>query len=239
MVATYLRGRLGNNMYQYAYIRSVAERLNVDFSIHECGQGDFNQIDDIFPHLEIKKNVGLYSERMEEWNYDFKESFYNLNDNTITYGFFQNHMYSNREDVKKWFKIDLDNKQNEELNELLELYNPNEYCFINFRGTDFLEVDAWITDKYFFKNAQTMTKRKKYLVITDDIENAKNTIKADSYIAPNYKIALKLMTLSKELIIPAWTSFGWWGAWLSNSDLIIAPDIDNISYNKNEVFKYI
>lgn len=239
MIATYFRGRLGNNMYQYAYIRSAAERLNLNFSIHKSDQGNFEQFDDIFPHLNIDKNKGKFKYRLEEFNYDFKENFYNLKDETITYGFFQNHMYFKREDVKKWFIIYLDENQNRELDDLIKLYDPNEYCYINFRGTDFLNVDSWITDKNFFSNAQNLTKRKKYLVITDDIKNAKININAHNYIAPNYKIALKLMTLSKELIIPAWTSFGWWGAWLSNADLIIAPNIDHICYNKNEIFKYI
>ena len=91
-----------------------------------------------------------------------------------------------------------------------------------------------VSNKDFFERAKNQTKRKKYLVITDDIENAKININADAYFNPNFKIALKLMTLSKELIIPAWTSFGWWGAWLSESEKIWAPDITDICYNKND-----
>jgi hypothetical protein len=239
MIGVYFRGRLGNNMYQYAYIRSVSERLNLEFTIHESPQGNFEQFDDIFPHLNYKKNVGSFTKMLEEINYDFKEDLYYLKDDTIAYGFFQNHMYSQREKVKIWFQIFLDDNQEEELKSIVNNFSPDEYCYINFRGTDFMDVISWQTNKDFFERAKNQTKRKKYLVITDDIENAKINIEADIYINPNFKIALKLMTLSKELIIPAWTSFGWWGAWLSESEKIWAPDITDICYNKNDVFTYI
>lgn len=262
MIATYFRGRLGNNMYQYSHIRSVAERKNYDFSIMPSASDSFNQFDDIFPHLkfdrtniyQIRKEVHKDSSEIdrkydkigtvwEEYNYDFKKQFYDLPDNVTCFGFFQNYQYSNREDVKKWFQIYLNDEQQEEYDRLYDLYDPEEYCYIHFRGTDFLKVPLYITKIDFWKNAQNKIidnyGKKKFLVITDDIENAKLNINAENYIAPNFKIGLKMMTKSNQLIIPSWTTFVWWGGWLSDASIIIAPDINNICYAKNDVFTYI
>ena len=121
----------------------------------------------------------------------------------------------------------------------MEKYNPSDYCYLNFRGTDFMQAPSWQTEKNFFIRSQKESNSTKFLVITDDVENAKNNIDADVYLAPDYKIALKMMSMSKKLIIPAWTTFAWWGGWLSDADLVFAPNIDDICYNKNNFFTYI
>jgi len=241
VIGTYFRGRLGNNMYQYAYIRSVSERKKIDFCIYDNGRGNSSEFfDDTFPHLKYNKNVNMNGKFMEEVHYDLKSEFYDLSDNVITFGFFQNYKYFKRVDVKKWFDIYLDDEQNKEFDDYLKMYDPNEYCYINYRGTDFATPNhPHVTYPEFYMDAKTKVKSKKFLIITDDIENAKKNVEADSYIAPIGKIGMKLLTKSKELIIPAWSTFGWWGAWLSDSNLIIAPDIEHICYIKNDKFDYI
>ena len=110
---------------------------------------------------------------------------------------------------------------------------------MNFRGTDFLEVPKFVDTVEYWIDAKKRIDKSKFLVITDDIDNAKLKIVADEYINPNYKVALKLLTESESLIIPGWTTFAWWGAWLSNANIIIAPDVDDICYIKNDVFTYV
>lgn len=238
MIGTHFFGRLGNNMYQYAYIRSVAERKNYEFCIHS--KSSFDQFNDIFPHLKFNRDLNYhYQNFIQEVNYDFKESLYDISDNTFVSGFFQNHNYFELNNVRKWFEVYLNDQQNQEYNYLLNFYNPDDYCYINFRGKDFIDVPVWREIPEYFINAQKIVKDKKFLVITDDITNAKLNIKADGYIDPNYKIALKLMIQSKQIIIPRWTTFAWWGAYLSYATNIIAPDIENISYIKNDRFNYI
>ena len=241
MISTTFKGRLCNNMYQYAYIRSVAERNGYDFSIyvenHESST--YNYFNDIFPHLEIKKIRYNNINRLEEVNYDFKEILYNLPNNYHVDGYFQNNEYFKIEDVKKWFKIYLNNNETNEFDNIIKKYEPDEYCYIYYRGTDFIKIKHYETKPQFFIDAKEKCSKKKYLVITDDIENAKKNIDADDYISINYKVSLKLLTKSQELIICGWSSFGWWGAWLSESNIIIAPDVNDICYIKNDRFIYI
>ncbi len=238
MVGTYFRGRLGNNMYQYAYIRSVAERNGYEFCIYDQSSSEY--FDDAFPHLVYNKNCNISNRYMEEVDYDFKSKFYNLSDNKKTFGFFQNHGYFKLDDVRKWFNIYLNEEDNYEYEKILEKYNPNEYCYINYRGKDFASPNhPHVTYPDFYLDAKSEVSSKKFLVITDDVEEAQKKVESDNYIAPIGKVGMKLLTKSKELIIPAWSTFGWWGAWLSESNLIIAPDIEHISYIKNDRFKYI
>jgi hypothetical protein len=229
-------------MYQYAYIRSVAERNDYDFCIlaenHESST--YNYFNDVFPHLEIRKNVifdRVY--RLEEVNYDFKEYLYNLTNNVHVDGYFQNNEYFKIEDVKKWFEIYLNENETIEFDNIINKYNPDEYCYIYYRGNDFIKIKHYETKPQFYIDAKGQTNIKKYLVITDDIENAKRNIDADDYINVNYKVSLKLLTKSYDLIICGWSSFGWWGAWLSDANKIIAPNVNDVCYIKNDRFIYI
>ena len=236
MIGTHFRGRLGNNMFQYSYIRSVAERKGYDFSIY----GDKTQFKNIFPHLELKcENFNYKNRNLEEVNYDLKQMFYNLEDDILTFGFFINHKYFEDSPVNDWFKIFLNDEENKLYNELIVKYNPNEYCYIHFRGTDFMDIELYKTNKDFFNISQKLVNKTKFVVITDDIENAKKYINADDYITNNYKIDLKLLTSSKNLIIPSYTTFSWWGAWLSSADMILTPDINDFNYIKNDRFIYL
>jgi hypothetical protein len=76
-------------------------------------------------------------------------------------------------------------------------------------------------------------------VITDDVETAKKFINAEKYISTNYKIDLKLLTSANKLIIPVMSSFGWWGAWLSDAETIICPKNDDECWIVNDRFVYL
>ena len=256
MIGTYFIGRLGNNMYQYAYIKTMSDKLKYDFMIIEDSMSGatFNQFNDIFPHLEFNKSYNkpdnIFNQLISEDipSYEIDQKFVNILDGTLTRGHLQNHNWFNIDSVKEWFRIYLDDNQLIEYNEIMTSYNPNEYCYINFRGSDFLTNPTWNTNPEFYKEAQKFIPNKKFLVITDDIYNAKLHINADKYICPNYKIALKLLTKANNLIIPGWTTFAWWGAYLSNAEKIIQPDVfgkyinpgsNHKCYIKNDKFIYL
>ena len=237
MIGTYFRGRLGNNMYQYAYIRSVAERKSYDFCILEPN----DQFDKIFPHLKIYEKKCLCNFITKYLNVcDFSDEFYNLNDNIFTSGFFQDYKYFKDSPVKEWFKIYLNESEQFLYDQILNKYNPKDYCYIYFRGTDFNDIknNSYHVTPEWYKNAKITVNCEKFIVITDDIETAKKNIVAEDYISTNYKTDLKLLISSKKLIIPVMSSFGWWGAWLSDAKIIIAPINDEKCWVVNDRFIY-
>lgn len=234
MVGTTFRGRLGNNMYQYAYIRSVAERNGYDF----CICNPTKQFDDIFPQLKIyEKSCKILNNKKTLNTGAFSNDFYNISDGVLTDGFFQHHKYFEDMPVKSWFKITLNDHETKLYNEIIDKYDPFEYVYIYFRGTDFNNIKQYHISPDWYKKAQEIGK--KYIVITDDIETSKKFIIADDYISTNYKTDFKLLTSSNKLIIPVMSSFGWWGAWLSCAEIIIAPISDDECWHTNNKFVYI
>lgn len=245
MIGTMFRGNIGNQMFQYAFMRSVSERNGYDFFI----SGRAKQFDETFPQLQYKKGGRIQTSKpvrnvveMEFLNEQdcLKQNFLEkgvLNDNTFIDGFFQNYSFD-REDCRKWFDIYLNETEIEE-NTLRETYNPHEYCYINFRGNEFLLYDILRTPESFFVDAKNHVPKKKFLVITDDLNGAKSNVNADYYISPNYKIALKLLTCAKELIIPDKSTFSWWGAWIGNAEIVISLIRHNEEWRRNNFFTYI
>ena len=235
MIGVVFKGRLGNNMYQYAYIRSVSERKNIDFCINNPN----TEFDSIFPHLKIyDKNCNIYNREILRGG-QFSEHFYDLNDNILADGFFQHHRYFENCKVKEWFKIHLNEQEQLSYEEIISKYEPSNYCYIYFRGTDFNNIKQYYVPPEWYKNAKDEIDGDKFIVITDDIETAKKFIDADDYISTNYKIDFNLLTSANKLIIPVMSSFGWWGAWLSDAITIITPKNNDDCWIVNDRFVYL
>ncbi len=117
-------GGLGNQMFQYAAVASLANKLNTDFYF-DCDffnqrysrpyqmdifQEDKREIDG-FKYKAlwalrryVKDNFfGLNVYREDDFNWE--ERFDQIHDNTYIYGFFQSHKYINEELIKKLFSF--------------------------------------------------------------------------------------------------------------------------------------
>ena len=222
--------------YQYAYIRSISERKKIDFCINNPNP----EFDSIFPHLKIyDKKCNIIFKYETLIGGQFSEYFYDLNDNILADGFFQHHRYFDNCNVREWFKIYLNEQENSLYNEIIGKYEHNNYCYIYFRGTDFNSIKPYYVLPEWYKNAKDKIDSDKFIVITDDIETAKKFIDADDYISTNYKTDFKLLTSANKLIIPVMSSFGWWGAWLSNAITIIAPKNNDECWIVNDRFVYL
>jgi hypothetical protein len=237
MIGIEFRGQLGNQMYQYAYIRSVAERNNYDFSTYGTSQNP--ELFNIFPDIKKYNLPFQYRWHIQEIDYDLKSIFYDLMDNTKVDGFFQNYQYFENQPVKEWFQIKMSEEEKKQADDFIQKYDPSEYCYVHFRGNDFLNAMHITTPPEFYKKAKLMTNNKKYVCITDDIDNAKLYTGIDECYQYNIKTDLYLLTKSKNLIIPMWSSYSFWGGWLSDAECIIAPYNSDKNYIMNNRFTYI
>ena len=136
--------------------------------------------------------------------------------NIILDGYFQSEKYfsHNRNIIKSLFFV----KENK---------SYKDYTFIHVRRKDYLlypEFHPTCCVSYYSEAIKTFP-NEKFIVLSDDIEWCKKNIKAKN-IEYNDSATdledLSIMVSCKNAII-ANSTFSWWGAWLSNSNQVIAP----------------
>jgi hypothetical protein len=243
MISTFLMGRFGNQLFQYSLCRLIADINKYDFHIPRIGDASTEgiHIKHFFKNLNLGEDEELSIRRTITENYDiqeYNEGFLSLPDNTKLQGFFQSPKYfDGRESiVKSWFEVDIDEKTKN----LLDLYPPNEYCYIHVRGTDYKEHSHWFLDKKYYEDSINFISSKypnlKFIVITDDKPMC-------SLWFPKFKILnndmvtdFKLLFMSNYIIISN-SSFSWWAAWLRDKEMTIAPN-NWLNHNKPELGFY-
>ena len=176
----YLSGGLGNQMFQYAFARSLNLKYNMKFEINttfysrsfkdqtprEIGLNFFNfkfkackdnllqqiifKIREKLPDIITSGNSTYYNEK--ELNI---QNFPNLHLKRINYfrGYWQNYKYF--ESIKNNLKIDFSldhNLKNLDRNTLKQITETNSVC-IHVRRTDYLGTDYDVVDVNYYRNA--------------------------------------------------------------------------------------
>ncbi len=228
MITPFLRGRLGNQMFQYAITRIIAEKNNYNFYLPKEKNGNGQNISEYFD-LDtgvIDGNILRRYEENPDQNYD--PNLFSILDFTLISGFFQTEKYflGYEEKLKQWFNVKKTNK----VEEILNKYPIDEYCYIHFRGGDYKDMPNWSLPKKYYDDAmKEIDGNLKFLVITDDIEYARQFFTDIDIISNDMMVDFALLYYSKFCIIPN-SSFSWWAAWLSDKEKTIAP-LGWINYN--------
>lgn len=224
MITTKLCGQIGNQLWQYAVCRTVAERNGYQFHIPREFSGTrlFKNVDLGIPDCIIHHEYKL-SNFMDEMVQKYDPDIFNVKDYTRLNGYLQTEKYfsENRENVKSWFKMEI------EFPDIKKQLNMDENtCVIHFRGGDYASnPDLFLSKKFFDDSISHMRKIYKninFIVITNDIEQASRffDFKICSFgVAEDFY----LINTASKLII-ANSTFSWWGAWLNkNVELVLAP----------------
>jgi len=234
MITVELRGRLGNQMFQYGITRIIAEKNNYNFYLTKEKNGNGQNISDYFD-LDMGINDGpIRNSYHENNNQVYDLNLFNISNFTCLNGFFQTEKYflGHEEKLKKWFNI----TKTDIVNEILEKYPTNEYCYIHFRGGDYKDMGDWLLPKNYYETAINKIKEYdnnlKFLIITDDIDFANQFFNDIDIISNDMMVDFSLLYHSKFCIIPN-SSFSWWASWLSDKEKIIAP-LGWINYNKQD-----
>lgn len=193
-------GRLGNEFFQYAACRSIAESNGYGFFI---GQGknyhfgpvplklkeyfDINLgeqgkiVNNFYEGLKGKTllNNKVFDKGLEEMT--FKMSDYRKNiksiinqipDNTLLHGFYKRFIYFEeyKDSLLEWFPF------KEEYDDIINKFNVDDYCYVHFRGTDFnrhfKDKEFYLVES-FYKQAIKYFNMNKYVIVTDDVELGK------------------------------------------------------------------
>lgn len=257
MISVYLNGRLGNNLFQYAFCRIASYKQRCNFYIpknqeesitfyNECSQKFkkyFEPPNDNNPHFWI-------GEKLFEVDYGINDGYINncvanidiekVTDGTLLIDFYQSDSYllEFRDMIlNDWYKfresVVADSRS------ILEKYNINEYCYIHLRGGDYKTIPQYFLPIEYYRQGMEQIKEivpnMKFLVITDDIILSKIMFPDLEVISNTKEIDFYLISKSKYKIIPN-SSFSWWSAWLSQENkMTIAPN-NWFNYNSGDGF---
>jgi len=242
MIYLFLKGGLGNMMFQIAATKAISLSVDTDYSFPNLN----NHLNFLSNETEHNPNVNYCIEYLdlpflktskisqpssstEFTRYPFYFEKIELNNsNMIIDGFFQS---------EKYFK--------EYENEIIELFSPDKkitdiinskynellsqkITSIHIRRGDYIKYDKhhFVQDiDYFNKGIEILdSKTEKYLIFSDDINWCKENFKGNKFIfIENEKdyIELYLMSMCSNNITSN-SSFSWWGAWLNkNKDKIV------------------
>jgi len=225
-------GRLGNQLFQYAFLRTTAQRLGVKFYCpHWIGEDIFhlndseeraeNPIDILTTYLEPPLYTG------------FNQSAIEIEDKTDIAGWFQTERYWDRGLVKNWYRFREDKtcRVREKYKEL----NFAESVGMHLRfGDKIANIDERITyyvppPDYYSRALSLVEKGKNVIVFSDEIEVAKKHLRSLTwnliFIEDNEPYEdLYLMTRCHDFIISI-STLSWWGALLNEypDSIIIAP----------------
>ena len=228
MITVEFKGNIGNQLFQYAACRSLAETNSFDFHIPKSFAG--NEILNLNCSLgnEMFNIINIFYENSA---FKYEQNFYNISDNTILNGFFQSEKYFCKEKVKNWFK----QPYNETAEYFLNQYKIDEYCYIHFRATDYITTPYWLPKSYY-DNAKNEIKNInneiKFIIITDDVTYAKNYFPNDLIKKNDVIVDFYLLSHAKY-IITSNSSFSWWSVYLNDiCEKVIGP-LNWLNYNNN------
>lgn len=194
-ITSLVAGRLGNQMFQYAYPRIQAENLGLPFRL-------------VVP--EVKKKFPEVVEASGEADSYFGISggpFYH-EQAACVYA-----LVKNRSKVRSWFPMPDSGKKF-----LEDRGNPP---VIHVRGGDFLASSwNWRLDGDYYREARKHLTGKP-IIVTDDPDHARRLI--DDCEVFSRDDDMSIMAHARELVC-SYSTYCWWGAFLGDHDLVVVPD---------------
>lgn len=242
MIALEYSGKLGNQMFEFAFARTVAKRLHTCLAI--ANQGDLQRyFGAISSHEDIINKIPyvrtLYRRKVQalkencyidcsDCNVDPNEHLKKVRDDAYYYGFFQSAEFFDKKGVLSWFRIK--RKYKNEFESLFgKEFRTNKTIVAHIRRGDYLthglsigakQADVSLPKAYYdacFKQIKDLESYQIYF-IGDDMAYAKEIGKDypnAKYIHESVIIDMQAL-MNADINIISNSTFAWWGAFLNN-----------------------
>jgi hypothetical protein len=228
-------GQLGNQMFQYAALRGIANHNGYDYAIPNHNElivdalGNKLRIE-LFGPFKLKnfsdKNIGSCDSNaqiVQEKQFNFDEDIFNsCPDNSCLVGYFQTEKYFShiREELLEDFEF-IDDIQNP-CKEMIQ--NVKDPIALHIRRGDFLRNSGNhhnLSLDYYEKALSHYDSNREVIIFSDEPQWCKeqSLFSDDRFLiseSENSYADLCLMSMCSDFII-ANSTFSWWGAWLSQN----------------------
>lgn len=210
--------RLGNQLFQYAFTRTTAERLGVPFFCPRwLGDEVFLLGDEKQRAASVDPEDTPYSYRQKKLHFD--ENDLRIQDGTEIYGFFQSEKYFDHGKVRQWFTF-----KPEVISSAQHKYRRLDFskCTgVHLRFGDMKHNIMFVIAplEYYRKALSILKRREKVLVFSDEIETAKQYLAGAGrdlmFMEGNKDYEdLYLMSRCHDFVCSV-STLSWWGAWLN------------------------
>jgi len=232
-------GRLANQMFQYASLKGIARKHGYEFSIppeQVFGQNDslvktsplniYNVFENVSNNtIQIVRNP-ILQERMHEFD---RQLFNDCSDNVDLFGYYQSPKYFEhiKDEIKNDFKFS--NEVESICSEVFDNLDDEKVVSVHIRRTDYtINPNHPVQPmSYYEKALELFDKNVQIFVFSDDpIWCKEQELFADDNImlSEGNDADVDLCLMSKcDYHIIANSSFSWWGAWLGDSEKVVAP----------------
>ncbi len=246
MIITKLQGGLANQLFQWAYGRSLSEKYNTPLYLDiEFYQNQFSETKrsfslSKFPNISYNitpddKNISNWSLEKDKIrfirlsdDFNFKELIYQQDCHYYLDGYWHTEKYFT--EIEGIIRKEL--KPSDEIINKLVNFQPieNNNVSIHIRRTDYVESNGYHPVQpisYYEKALEIIGHYDNVVVFSDDIKWCKENLNFDNMIFVDGFDDIEdiwLMSMCKNNII-ANSSFSWWGSWLNNNKdkKVIAP----------------
>lgn len=253
MIAIELEGRLGNQLFQYAFIYSEAKSSKQNFYLDRSIEPllidkYFKVPNDKFYKINkyvfsIRGYKNLFSFHLKRIFYTLLKHIFSLNvvsvenpeqisrnfkKNVLYKGYFQSQLYfkSYTEEIKGLFLLKeklVDNF----LNIKHKLPTNLKYVTIHIRRTDYINSGFELPVDYYYKAIEKFCSEKYYYIfISDDPSYVEKNFShiTNKFISRNSEIIDFQFLMDADVCILSNSSFSWWGAYLNcKNPQIITP----------------
>ncbi len=202
-------GRLGNQLFQYAFLRSHARRLSVPFHCPEWIGDSIFHLGDEAERAPFPEGVRhLYVEPVHRTGFNLTSL--EVADGTDVLGYFQTARYFDGEAVRRWFSF-----REERVAAVRSRFRHLDFSSsagLHLRFGDFMTTgreDFYTPRRRYYRQALGLLARKAARAYLGSLGASCQFVEGNEPYEDLY-----LQTLCRDFIC-APSTFSWWGAWLN------------------------